>query len=272
VRRTRRVGVVAGLSVLLAAYMFPLAVVLLNSFKSDPEVVSAPLALPRRLSFENYTEAFAKMRFPSAFGNSLLVTTASVLLITILSAMCAYVLVRMKSRASNLIYFVLVASMIMPFQAIMIPLLRIYGSLGMLNSPWALIYMYVGFGTAFAVFLFHGFIKGISYELEEAATIDGCGRIGVFFKIVFPLLQPVATTVIILDVLWIWNDFFLPSLVLMRRELRTLPLSTYYFFGTYTVNYGKLMAALVMTIIPVIILYIFLQRYIIKGISAGAIK
>jgi raffinose/stachyose/melibiose transport system permease protein len=166
----------------------------------------------------------------------------------------------------------MVAAMIVPFQAIMIPLLKVYGSIGALNSPWTLIFMYIGFGTPFAVFLFHGFIKGISMELEEAATIDGCGKYGVFFRIVFPLLQPIVMTVVILDSLWIWNDFFLPSLVLMRSQLRTLPLSTYYFYGTYTVNYGRLLASLVMTIIPVIVFYSFSQRFIIKGITAGSIK
>jgi raffinose/stachyose/melibiose transport system permease protein len=154
----------------------------------------------------------------------------------------------------------------------MIPLLKIYGSIGMLNSPWVLIFMYIGFGAPFSIFLFHGFIKGISLELEEAATIDGCGRYGVFFRIILPLLQPVIMTVVILNVLWIWNDFLLPSLILLAQSNRTLPLSTYYFYGTYTVNYGRLLASLVMTMIPVIVLYLFSQRFIIKGITAGAIK
>lgn len=260
------------LSIVFAVYILPFLLVILNSLKTDPEVVAAPLALPSVLRLDNYAAAFEKMRFMSAIGNSFLITALSVCLISLLSSMCAYFLVRNKSRFSTGLYLVMVASMIIPFQAIMIPLLKIYGAVGMLNSPWSLIFMYIGFGAPFAVFLFHGFIKGISLELEEAATIDGCGRYGVFFKVVFPLLQPVVMTVIILDALWIWNDYLLPSLVLMAKQHRTLPLSTFYFFSTYTVNYGRLLASLVMTIIPVIILYLFSQRFIIKGITAGAIK
>ncbi|MDP3177657.1 MAG: carbohydrate ABC transporter permease [Spirochaetaceae bacterium] len=256
----------------LLIYVLPMVLVLINSFKPDSEVVTAPLALPKSLKWDNYTSAFQKMKFMNAIGNSLLITCSSVVFISTLSSMCAYVLVRNRWKINTVVYLVMVAAMIVPFQAIMIPLLKIYGSIGMLNNQWTLVFMYIGFGTPFAVFLFHGFIKGISMELEEAATIDGCGKYGVFFKIVLPLLQPIFMTVIILDTLWIWNDFFLPSLVLMRSQLRTLPLSTYYFYGTYTVNYGRLLASLVMTIIPVIVFYLFSQRFIIKGITAGSIK
>lgn len=162
--------------------------------------------------------------------------------------------------------------MLIPFQAIMIPLVQIYGGLNLLNSRWILIYMYLGFGSSFAVFLYHGFIKAIPLELEEAAMIDGCSRIQVFFRIVFPLLKPTTLTLIILNVLWIWNDFLLPSLVLISSSNRTLPLTTFYFHGTYTSDYGLLMAALMLTILPVIIFYAFLQKYIIKGVMEGAVK
>jgi raffinose/stachyose/melibiose transport system permease protein len=271
-RATGSVAKYAVLILVLAAYLLPFVLVLLNSLKTDPEVVASPLAWPSVLRFDNYVSAFEKMRFMSAIGNSFLITLLSVCLISLLSAMCAYFLVRNKSRFSTALYLVMVAAMIIPFQAIMIPLLKVYGAIGMLNSPWSLIFMYIGFGAPFAVFLFHGFIKGISLELEEAATIDGCGRYGVFFKVVLPLLQPVVMTVVILDALWIWNDYLLPSLVLMAKQHRTLPLSTFYFFSTYTVNYGRLLASLIMTVIPVIVLYLFSQRFIIKGITAGAIK
>jgi raffinose/stachyose/melibiose transport system permease protein len=142
----------------------------------------------------------------------------------------------------------------------------------MLNSKWALIYMYIGFGTSLAVFIYHGFIKSIPLELEESAMIDGCSKLQTFQRIVFPLLKPTTVTLIILNLLWIWNDFLLPSLVLIAPNQRTLPLSTFYFFGTYTVEYGALMAGLLMTIIPVIIIYLFLQKYIINGILEGSIK
>ena len=154
----------------------------------------------------------------------------------------------------------------------MIPLVKIYGSIGMMNSKWALIYMYVGFGASLAVFMYHGFIKSIPLELEEAATIDGCSQLQTFFKIVFPLLKPVTTTIAILDILWIWNDFLLPYLVLMAPEQRTLPLSVFYFYGTYTIEYGPAMAALMLATIPVIIAYLLMQKQIIEGVLKGSIK
>ena len=162
--------------------------------------------------------------------------------------------------------------MLIPFQAIMIPMLRIFGAIKMMNSIWALIYMYVGFGASLAVFIYHGFIKNIPLELEEAAMIDGASRTQVFFHIVFPLLKPTTITIIVLDMLWIWNDFLLPNLVLLRPSQMTLPLSTYRFYLTYTVDYGLLMAGLVMTVAPLLLIYLFLQRYIIRGIIQGSIK
>jgi raffinose/stachyose/melibiose transport system permease protein len=166
----------------------------------------------------------------------------------------------------------MVGAMLIPFQAIMIPMLRIFGFIGMINNIWGLIYLYIGFGAGLAVFIYHGFIKSIPLELEEAAMIDGASRTQVFFHIVFPLLKSTTITIAVLDVLWIWNDFLLPNLVLLRPSNMTLPLSTYRFYLTYTVDYGLLMAGLVMTVAPLILMYLFLQRYIIKGIIQGSIK
>jgi raffinose/stachyose/melibiose transport system permease protein len=212
------------------------------------------------------------MNFVSAFMNSLIITVFSVLLIAMFSSMTAYIFVRTDWRFNKAMFFAMVAAMLIPFQAIMIPLVQIYGGLNLLNSRWVLIYMYLGFGSSFAVFLYHGFIKAIPVELEEAAMIDGCSRIQVFFRIVFPLLKSTTLTLIILNVLWIWNDFLLPSLVLISSANRTLPLTTFYFHGTYTSDYGLLMAALMLTILPVIIFYGLLQKHIIKGVMEGAIK
>ncbi len=194
------------LLVLFILYMFPFFMVVLNSLKRDTEVISSPIALPSSFYWENYRMAFEKMKFMRAFGNSLIITAASVAAIVLLSSMCAHYLVRNKTKLSTFLYLTMVAAMIIPFQAIMIPLLKIYGSIGMLNNRWVLVFMYIGFGAPFAIFLFHGFIKAIPRELEEAAIIDGCGRYAVFFRIILPLLQPVIMTVVILDVLWIWND------------------------------------------------------------------
>lgn len=260
------------LSIFLVLYIFPFFIVLINSFKERKEILENPLNLPSVLNLSNYIDAFTKMNYIHAFLNSLIITAFSVFLITLLSSMTAYIFARKKWKFNQFMFFFMVASMIIPFQGIMIPLVKIYGSIGMMNSKWALIYMYVGFGASLAVFMYHGFIKSIPLELEEAATIDGSSQLQTFFKIVFPLLKPVTTTIAILDILWIWNDFLLPYLVLMAPEQRTLPLSVFYFYGTYTVDYGRAMAALMLAIIPIIIVYLLMQKQIIEGVSKGAIK
>ncbi|AZO93619.1 carbohydrate ABC transporter permease [Halocella sp. SP3-1] len=260
------------LSLLLLFYMTPFAILLLNAFKNKRQIISDPLALPDSFKLNNFIEAFDKMNYIHAFFNTLIITVFSVFIIVIFSSMTAYLFVRCKWRFNKIMFFVMVASMLIPFQAVMIPLVTIYGSLNLLNSKWSLIFMYLGFGTSLAVFIYHGFIKSIPLELEEAAMIDGCTRLQTFFKIVFPLLKPTTMTIIILDMLWIWNDFLLPSLVLISSDQRTLQLSTYYFNGTYTSDYHLLMAGLLLTIIPVIIVYIFVQRHIIKGVMQGSIK
>lgn len=260
------------LGICFLVYMVPFIFVLINSFKTRKEILLNPMALPTKLNFENYITAFSKMQYIHAFINSFIITIFSVLFIVLFSSMTAYIFVRKKWKINQIMFFIMVASMIIPFQAIMIPLVKIYGSIGMLNSKWALIYMYIGFGTSLAVFMYHGFIKSIPLELEEAAMIDGASGMQLYWTIVFPLLKPITMTIAILDVLWIWNDFLLPSLVLISPEQRTLPLSTFYFYGTYTIDFGLSMAGLMLTIIPIIILYLFLQKYIINGVLQGSIK
>lgn len=257
---------------LLAIYLSPFFFVLINSFKSRREIISNPFNFPDVWSLSNFINAFQRMNFTSAFVNSLVITVFSVVIIAVLSSMTAYLFVRTNWKFNKIMFFAMVAAMLIPFQAIMIPLVQIYGGLNLLNSRWILIYMYLGFGSSFAVFLYHGFIKSIPLELEEAAMIDGCSRFQVFFKIVFPLLKSTTLTLIILNVLWIWNDFLLPSLVLISPANRTLPLTTFYFHGTYTSDYGLLMAALMLTILPVIIFYALTQKNIIRGVMEGAIK
>jgi raffinose/stachyose/melibiose transport system permease protein len=260
------------LLVCLVLFIFPFAMLLVNSFKENKAITSSPLSLPESFSFANYTNAFGKMSYVSAFSNSVVITVVSVVLISFLAAMTAHYFVRNQTKLNQYTFFLMVAAMIIPFQAIMIPLVKIYGSIGFLNSKWALIYMYAGFGSPLAVFIYHGFVKSIPAELEEAALIDGCTRTQTFFRIVFPVLAPTTVTIAILNVLWIWNDFLLPSLVLISPDERTLPLSTFYFFGTYTVDYGPLMAGLMLTILPVLIVYLFAQKYIIQGVMQGSIK
>lgn len=259
------------MAILGILYLLPFMIVSFNAFKTRKMIIQNPLSLPREWNVENFLQAMEKMRFAESMMNSLIITTVSVALIVFFSAMTAYVLVRRPSRLKQFIFYALVASMLIPFQALMIPLVKVYGSLGLLNSRLSLIYMYIGFGAPLAVFIYHGMIKAIPLELEEAAMIDGARRWQIFFRIVWPLLRPTTLSIVILDVLWIWNDFLLPSLVL-PDSARTLPLATYNFFGTYTVNYGPLMAGLVLTMLPVLLIYIFLQRYIISGVMQGSIK
>lgn len=262
------------LSTLLFLFLCPFIMVLINSFKSDGDFLSNPLSLPQDLSLSNFVEAYKNMNFLNSAYNSLIVTVLGSGLIVILSAMTAHRFVRHKSKFNNFMFFFMIATMIVPFQAVMIPLVGIYGGkLHMLNNKWILIYMCIGFGVSQAVFMYNGFIKSVPLELEEAARIDGCTMQQTFFKIIWPLLKPVTATIVIIDVLWIWNDFLLPTLVLgPAMKEYTLPLSTFKFFGTYSAQYTLVMASLIMTMTPVIILYLFLQKYIIQGVTQGSIK
>ncbi|EKQ57922.1 MULTISPECIES: carbohydrate ABC transporter permease [unclassified Clostridium] len=260
------------ISGLLLVYIVPFIFVLINSFKARKDVVANPLALASDFKFSNYIDAFEKMNYGHAFINTLIITVLSVLIIIIFSSMTAYILVRKDWKLNKVIFFAMVLSMIIPFQGIMIPLVSIYGSMGMLNTKWALIYMYLGFGMSLAVFMYHGFIKSIPVELEEAAMIDGASRFQTFWQIVFPIMKPITMTITTLDVLWIWNDFLLPSLILIAPNERTLQLSTYAFNGTYTTDYGLSMSALMLSILPVLIIYLFLQKSIIGGVLQGSIK
>lgn len=260
----------------LVVYMFPFVMVIINSFKTKRDIIKEPMALigSHGASLDNYVEAFHKMNFIRAFLNSICITGVSVVLIIITSAMCAYLFVRMDYKINKIFFGLMIASMVIPFQVIMIPLVSIYGgNLHILNHRLTLILMHVGFSTAQSVFMYHGFIKSnIPMSLEEAAKLDGCTKYQTFFRIVFPLLKPTTATLVILYAMGIWNDFLLPSLVLTQKELYTLPIATQMFYGTYSSDLGLIMASLLMVAAPVIVLYLFLQKYIIAGVVAGAVK
>jgi raffinose/stachyose/melibiose transport system permease protein len=258
-------------SVFALLYAFPFFLVVINSFKDRRSARSEPLAWPEEFLWENFTEAAERMEFWQALGNSIIVTTSSVVAIVITSSMLAFYLARSKAKSSSAIFLILVTSMIVPFQALMIPFVGFFGNLGMLSSRFWIMFFYVGFGVAMSTFLYHGFIKNIPLELDEAASIDGASAFTTFRRIIFPMLGPVTATVAIINGLWIWNDFLLPSIVLYE-ESRTLPLRTFVFYGQYTSDYGLAMAALVMSMIPIVIFYFAMQRQIIQGISAGAVK
>ena len=266
-----------GLIIIFIAYMFPFLMVVINSLKEKRDIIKSPfswLFTIKGLSFDNFVNAFTQMDFLNAFKNSLIVTVSATVLVTILAAVLAYYIVRHKNMVSKLTFALMVASMIIPFQAIMIPLVSIYGgTLNILNHRLTLIFMHTGFSMAMSVFMFHGFIRGnVPIALEEAAYIDGCTHSQTFFKIVLPLLKPIISTMVILNSMAFWNDFLLPSLVLTDKELLTLPLSTYSFYGTYSADYGTIMAGLLLCVIPIMILYVALQKQIIGGVVAGAVK
>ena len=267
----------AGLIVIFIAYMFPFIMVVINSLKQKRDIIKSPfswLFTIKGLSFDNFVKAFTQMDFLNAFKNSLFVTVSATVLVTLLASMLAYYIVRHKNWISNSTFALMVASMIIPFQAIMIPLVSIYGgTLNILNHRLTLIFMHTGFSMAMSVFMFHGFLNGnIPIALEEAAYIDGCTHSQTFFKIVFPLLKPIISTMVILNALAFWNDFLLPSLVLTDKKLLTLPLSTYSFYGTYSADYCTIMAGLLLCVIPILVLYMALQKQIINGVVAGAVK
>ena len=268
---------IAGLVIIFAAYMFPFLMVVINSLKQKRDIIKSPfswLYTIKGLSFDNFVKAFTQMDFVNAFKNSLIVTVSATVLVTLLAAMLAYYIVRHNNGISKLTFALMVASMIIPFQAIMIPLVSIYGgTLNVLNHRITLVFMHTGFSMAMSVFMFHGFNKGnVPIALEEAAYIDGCTHSQTFFKIVLPLLKPIISTMVILNSMAFWNDFLLPSLVLSDKKLLTLPLSTYSFYGTYSADYGTIMAGLLLCVAPILVLYVVLQKQIIGGVVAGAVK
>jgi raffinose/stachyose/melibiose transport system permease protein len=263
------------LLVTLAAFTFPFFLVIVNSFKSNGEILESPFSLPKSIDFGHFAEVIDKMNFLVSFKNTVLITTFSVVLILIFSAMAAYYIVRNPTTFNKTLFGMLVASMIIPFQSIMIPLMYIYGA----KLKWIeaapttlLVALYIGFGSALSVFIYHGFIKSIPLELEEASLIDGCTRRQTFFRIVLPILAPISMTIAILNVLWIWNDYLLPSLILSNPVNFTMPVKMKVFNGTYMNNWELLIPAILLTILPILIAYVFGQRYIIKGVMQGAVK
>ena len=260
--------------ILAILFLSPFYLIFVNSFKSKKEFLLGTLSLPDALMMDNFTKAMERMNFAASLKNSLIITIISVLCIIVLAAMAAWMLVRSNTLTSKIVFYSFVASMLIPFQSVMLPLVNMYGAkhLNMINTYHGIIFMYIGFGASLSVVLYHGFIKGIPKELEEAAKIDGCSKFQTFFYIVFPLLKPISVTVAILNGMWIWNDFLLPSLVLQQKNLRTIPLATKYFFGTYQSDWTLAMAGLVLAIIPIVVFYFFAQRQIIQGVTDGSIK
>lgn len=264
------------LIILFICFIFPFILVVINVFKTKADITSNPLALVGAHGFtlENFPEAMRKMNFLRSFANSACITILSTVFTILLASMTAFVIVRNNWKACGALFGLMIASMVIPFQVLMIPLVSLYGGVfGVLNHRATLIFMHVGFSLSMATFMFHGAIKtNVPIALEEAATIDGCTRWQTYWKVVFPLLKPTIATVAIIDAMAFWNDYLLPSLVLAKKELYTIPIATQVFYGTYSTDIGLVMAALLLAMLPILILYVFLQRYIVEGVTSGAVK
>ena len=263
--------------VLCLVWLFPIFEVVINSFKENSFVNLEPFALPTEESFvgiANYIKGmtFGNYPFVLAAAYSLLITVVSVLMILVFCSMSAWYIARVNSLISKIFYYLCLFSMIVPFQMVMFTLTFTADKLN-LNTPYTIPIVYLGFGAGLAIFMFMGFIKGLPLEIEEAAAIDGCGPIRTFFLVVLPMLKPTMISVGILELMWVWNDYLLPYLVLDRTKFMTIPILVQYLKGSYgTVDLGATMAVIMMSIIPIIIVYIFCQKHIIKGVAAGAVK
>ncbi len=256
------------------AFVFPIFIVLMNSFKSKFYISSEPFKLPDQDTFaglSNYIDGLEKTGFFSAFITSLFITVCSVGAIVLFTSMTAWYITRVKNKFTKFTYYAFVFSMVVPFQMVMFTMVKTANVLG-LDNPWGLIIIYLGFGAGLSVFMFSGFVKGIPIEIEEAAMIDGCGPIRTFFLVVFPLMKPTTITVAIINAMWIWNDYLLPYLVI-GSDYRTIPIAIQYLRGGYgSIDMGAMMAMLVLSIVPIVIFYLLCQKHIIKGVVAGAVK
>jgi raffinose/stachyose/melibiose transport system permease protein len=271
-KKTNRfiLGVIGIFSVVIFLAPFYLAVI--NSLKTQKGFLIDVIGLPGKyFTLKNYAEAFIKLDFIRSASNSLFITVTAIVLIIVFASMAAWMLVRTKTKLSMFIFFMFSAAMLIPFQAVMLPLVRIMGRLNLLN-PGGIIFMYLGFGAPLSVMLYHGFVKSVPVEIEEAAIIDGCSKFQVFWRVVFPLLKPISVTVSILNAMWIWNDFLLPQLVINRPEWQTIPLKMFYFFGQFSKRWDLGLAGLIIAMLPIILFYLAMQKHIIKGVMQGSIK
>ena len=263
-------------TILSLAWIYPMVMILMNSFKEETTITTSTafdfVTSENSAGFANYIAALEKQGFLAAFGYSLVITITSVALILVCCSMCAWFIVRVKNRISNILYYLSVFSMVVPFQMLMFTLSNMANTLGF-NTPFNICFIYLGFGAGLAVFMFAGFVKTIPLEIEEAATIDGCNPLQTFFHVVLPIMKPTYISVGILETMWVWNDYLLPYLVLDRTKYQTIPILIQYFRGGYgRVEMGPMFACIMMVIVPIVIMYLLCQRYIINGVISGAVK
>lgn len=254
-------------------FLVPLYIVLVSSFKDQAQIMLNPFGLPKTFIFANYITGINRVGFFQALGLSLWITIASVIVIVLFTSMTAWIITRVKTKLSKIIYYAFIVSMIVPFQLVMFPLVYTSSNWFNLDNPLGIVLIYLGFGSGLSVFLFCGFIKSIPISIEEAAMIDGCNPIKTFFYVIVPLIKPILITVSILNVMWIWNDFLLPYRVLDISSFKTIPIAIQYLKDGYGgIEYGPMTALIVLSIIPIVIFYLALQKYIINGVIAGAVK
>ena len=262
-------------SLMSIVWIMPILMVFINSFKKKTYISKEPFSLPSGRGFvglDNYISGMEKIDLFKSFGYSLWITVASVAVIILCTSMCAWYITRRDTLACKIVYLLCIFSMVVPFQMVMFTLSKLADMLH-LGNPLGIVIVYLGFGAGLAVFMFCGFVRSIPLEIEEAAMIDGCNPLEIFFQVVLPVLKPTCISTAILETMWIWNDYLLPYLVLDLRKYKTIPISIQYLKGGYgSVDMGAMMAMLVLAIVPIIIFYLFCQRYIIEGVVAGAVK
>lgn len=272
-KRIGRIVLDAVMIVLSLVYIYPVLLVVLNSFKTNRDLMLHTLGIPHPFVMSNYTYVWNYIRYPRLFLNNLLITAVGVGGIVLVSSLAAYMLARHKSRLSFGLYLLCIVPMLVPFQTIMITLLKSAHFLHLANSDLGLGIQYWGLGVPMAVFLYHGFVHTIPKEIDESAEVDGASTLRRFFSIIFPLLKSITSTVIVLDVMWIWNDFLFPLLMVNAdNNTRTLTLAAYTFIGTYVTDWQYSMAAMVLAVLPSVLFFIAMQKNIVKGIVAGAVK
>lgn len=254
-------------------FLSPFLISILLSFKTKQETAKSVLAFPETLHWENYANAIEKANIVNSMKNSLFITAGSVLLVLVVASMAAYGIARRYHyKVFRLYESLLMGAMMIPFQTLMIPLYRMFKNLDLLNTRRGAILLIAAFNMPFAIMMFIGFIRTLPIELEEAAYLDGCGRIKIFAKIVFPLMKPITMTIAVLDALWAWNEFNISLLVLQKNEVKTIPMQQYVFFGQHSSDYNMAFAAAVISMIPIVIFFLISQKHIIEGMTAGAVK
>jgi raffinose/stachyose/melibiose transport system permease protein len=261
------------MAVIALVYIYPLLLVAINSLKTFAQIMANVTALPSRPRWENFANAFTLMRYPNLFLNTLIATAVGTAGVVLLASLAGFKLSRTKTRISWLVFLLCVAPMMIPFHSFMIALVKVAKTLHLTNSIWGLGVVYWGLGVPLSLFMYHGFVKTVPTELDDCAEIDGARPLRAFFQVTFPLLQPVTVSVIVINAMWMWNDFLLPLLILGgSKRSQTLQLAAYNFFGLYKIEWQNAMAGVLLTVAPAIIFYLLLQRHIIKGMVAGAVK